>query len=261
MFSMVLCYYVIYLFPNSLHSSRRFFALSPSHIAHVYLVMSYSSPFIFVFISSIVLCYCAFVSKFTPLFPVVFHSLSLAHRACLPYVLFLAFYIRIYLFRSFMLLCICFTISLHSSPWFFTLSLSHVYLMSYSSPFIFVFISSIVLCYCAFVSQFHFTLPRGFSLHPSHIARFYLTALSLHYYSTWFPPTTTHAYPVLFHLHLLLFYLRSSHIPNSHNHSIYNTIQSFPFTGTHTTAPLPSLSFPHQPPISYINRAGIPRTE
>ena len=34
----------------------------------------------------------------------------------------------------------------------------------------------------------------------------------------------------------------SSHIPHSHNHSIYNTIQSFPFTGTHNTAPFSSLS-------------------
>ena len=30
--------------------------------------------------------------------------------------------------------------------------------------------------------------------------------------------------------------------PNSHNHRIHNTIQSFPFTGTHTTPPLSSLS-------------------
>ena len=56
-----------------------------------------------------------------------------------------------------------------------------------------------VLCCYVFVSQFHFTLPRGFSLPSSHID---LMALSLYYYNAWFLPTATHEYPVLFHLHL-----------------------------------------------------------
>ena len=62
------------------------------------------------------------------------------------------------------------------------------------------FISPMVLCCCVSVLQLHFTLtlPHGFS----HIARINLMTLYLHYNSAWFPPTTTHKYPVLLHLHL-----------------------------------------------------------
>ena len=41
---------------------------------------------------------------------------------------------------------------------------------------------------------------------------------------------------------LLLSHLHSIHIPHTHNHSIHNTIQSFPFTRTHSTTPNESLS-------------------
>ena len=56
---------------------------------------------------------------------------------------------------------------------------------------------------------------------------------------------------------LLLFYLHSSHIPHSHTHSIYNTIQSFPFKDT-TPHLFQQPPLPNRPPISYINRTAIP---
>ena len=122
-----------------------------------------------------------------------------------------------------------------------------------------------VLCYYVFVSQFQFTLPRDFSLPPLHTSRIDRMTLYLHYNSAWFRPTTTHEYPVLFHLHLLssspVLPTLHPHSPLTqsqylqHNHSIYNTIQSFPFTGTHTPPHLfPPSPLPHQPTIPYINR-------
>ena len=50
------------------------------------------------------------------------------------------------------------------------------------------------------VFQIHSTLPHGFSLPLSHIAR--IDLMTLHYYSAWFSLTTRHEYPVLLHLHL-----------------------------------------------------------
>ena len=70
----------------------------------------------------------------------------------------------------------------------------------YFSLFIFLFYLShgfVLLCIC-FAIALHCTLPHGFS----HIARINLMTLYLHYNSAWFPPTTTHKYPVLLHLHL-----------------------------------------------------------
>ena len=58
-------------------------------------------------------------------------------------------------------------------------------------------------CYFIFLFPIHSTLPCGFSLPPSNIARVGLMSLSLYYYSAWFPPTTTQEHPVLFQLHLL----------------------------------------------------------
>ena len=60
------------------------------------------------------------------------------------------------------------------------------------------FMSPKVLCCCVSILQLHSTLPCGFS----HIARIDLMTLYLHYNSAWFPPTTTHKYPGLLHLHL-----------------------------------------------------------
>ena len=95
------------------------------------------------------------------------------------------------------------------------------------------------------VFQIHSTLPHGFSLPLSHIAR--IDLMTLHYYPSLRgflpqPDTNTLFYSTYTSVPLPLFYLHSSHILHSHNHSIYNTIQSFPFTGTHNTAPLSSLS-------------------
>ena len=123
------------------------------------------------------------------------------------------------------------------------------------------FISSIVLCYYVFIPQFHFTLPRGFSLAPSHIARIYLMALSLFYYSAWFPPTTTHEHLVLFHLHLcppspVLLALQPH--PPTHTITVFTT-QYSPFPSQAHIPPhlFPRSPLPHQPPIPYINCTGI----
>ena len=123
---------------------------------------------------------------------------------------------------------------------------SHVYFMSYSSPFIFVFYISLgfmLLC-----------IPSTISIHsPLWI---FAPSLTQHTYVPYnlFPslilrvvPSHNHTCTPCFTPLKPLFpfpcptYTPST-FPHSHNHSIHNTIQSFPFTGTHNTAPLPSLS-------------------
>ena len=134
----------------------------------------------------------------------------------------------LYFFHSFMLLCICFPYSLHSPPavfrafpWFYVIMYSFRNLYSLSlanfrslphTPHLFT------------VQHFPFPTPaRGSLPQPHTYTMFYSTYTSVP---------------------LLLSHLYSIHIPHSHNH---NTIQSFPFTGTHNTAPLLSLNYLHQP--------------
>ena len=113
------------------------------------------------------------------------------------------------------------------------------------------------------VFHIHSTLPRGFSLAPSHIARIDLMTLYLHYYKAWFPPTTTHEYPVLYLTPPFPFpFPCSTYSPATfpaHTITVFTT-QYTPFPSQAHAPPhlLPLSPLPHQPPIPYINRNGIP---
>ena len=117
--------------------------------------------------------------------------------------------------------------------------------MSYSSLFIFLF-----HLFRGFVVVYLF--PNCTSLSPAVFRTSYVSTLWPFAFTTIArsslpqPHTNTLVYSTYNAVPLSPFYLHSSHIPHSHNHSIYNTIQSFPFTGTHTTTPLSSL-FPSTP--------------
>ena len=111
---------------------------------------------------------------------------------------------------------------------------THVYLISYSSPFIFKFYPSlglILLC-----------IPSAICIHST--PQIFAPFLTHHTYWSYdfFPSLLQCLVPSHNSVPLPLSHLHSIHIPHSHNHSIYNTIQSFPFTGTPNTAPFPSPS-------------------
>ena len=112
----------------------------------------------------------------------------------------------LYLFHGLMLLYICFHI--HSTlPRGFSLPLLHfarVYLISYSSPFIFVFYPSLGFMLLCILSAISIHSPPRI-VAPSLTYRTYLPTLSFPYYSAWLPPTTTYVHHVLFHLHISLF--------------------------------------------------------
>ena len=183
-----------------------------------------------------------------PLTMVTYSLIPLKHSPIthMPYSSLLTFVL--YLFRGLMVLCICFSFSFHYPPRFFTPSLKHrtFILCPIPLPFIFVFYISLgfmLLC-----------IPSTISIHsPLWI---FAPSLTQHTYVPYnlFPslilrvvPSHNHTCTPCFTPLKPLFpfpcptYTPST-FPHSHNHSIHNTIQSFPFTGTHNTAPLPSLS-------------------
>ena len=107
------------------------------------------------------------------------------------------------------------------------------------------FMFSMVLCHYIFSLQFHFTPPVVFSSLPrtSQVSTlwpftFTTTVLCSSHKHTRMPGFIPLAPPFSFSC----FTYTQATFPNSHIHNIYNTIQSFPFTGTHTISPLSSLS-------------------